>query len=334
MGRPNPEPSSDQTSSITHFSHPHPLNLTNVDSLPQNFSCSACKLNDTKGCIYTCKPCNFILHLKCYQLPHQIKHPFDRNHDLVLQPKPVYPEGIFNCDACGNHGAGFSYHCSPCGVDLHTTCATLPNQLAHKSHHHQLALCFAAPYPGNAFSCDVCKRAGSKTWMYRCNDCEFDVHLTCVRKLVPSPARFQNPQQAPRTVGIGPGSVVCPPQPYTFVCPPNAGGFGSPRPQPVVMGQPQSQFPASPYPYNNLNQPIYGAGPGPVNGGGLTDQLLVSAANGLASGVAQATTEAVIGFFGGGGGGGGGMGFVDVTVSSGVGGPIVDGGYNGEDYSC
>ncbi|KAL3622423.1 hypothetical protein CASFOL_033834 [Castilleja foliolosa] len=326
MGRPKTEPPSDQASSIVHFSHPHQLHLSNPQTLPQNFSCSGCKLNDAIGPIYTCNPCNFTLHLKCYQLPQQLQHPFDQSHPLTLLPRPVYPEGLFRCDACGNQGGGFSYHCGPCGIDLHTTCATLPTQFAHKCHRHHLRLHYAAPYPGNAFSCDVCNRAGSRTWIYSCCEgCEFDAHLTCVAKLVPGPAHIQQPQQV-RPVNYQP-------QHTNFMNPPNNGAYcAPPRQQPVVMGQPQGQFTANPgYPYNNnMNKPVYGVGAGSFNGGGLANQVVVATAEGIASGVAQATTEAVIqGIFGGGGGGGGGsgVGLADV-LGIGDGGSCYDGSYS------
>ncbi|KAK4414406.1 hypothetical protein Salat_2853600 [Sesamum alatum] len=316
MGKPNADPSN-QTP-IIHFSHPHPLQLQNLPPLAHPPPCSACKL-DAAGTIYTCIECNFLLHPKCYQLPQQIKHPFDQNHALSLHPKPVYPEGLFSCDACGNQGDGFSYHCSPCGVDLHTTCASLPMNFTHHCHHHSLCLTFSAPYPGNTFSCDVCKRTSSGTWIYRCSTCEFDVHLTCVATVIQPAPKFS----ATRS--------VVPPQPSgVFMNPTNTGVYGAPVLQPVVVGQPQGQFLATPY--NNMNQPGYGA-VRPVNGGGLGGQLAVAAVSGLTGGIAQSATQALLqGVFGGdgsggggGGDGGGGVSYVEF-MGNGGGGGITDGG--------
>ncbi|KAK3224042.1 hypothetical protein Dsin_011067 [Dipteronia sinensis] len=79
------------------------------------------------GWIYTCNYCNYFLHISCSKLPQQITHPFDhQNHVLSLLPKPTYSQGLFNCDACGKQGNGFSYHCGTCNIDLHTICATMP----------------------------------------------------------------------------------------------------------------------------------------------------------------------------------------------------------------
>ncbi|PIN25181.1 hypothetical protein CDL12_02079 [Handroanthus impetiginosus] len=345
MGKPNPQ-QSDQTS-ITHFSHPHPLHLTNLQTSGPIPQCSACNLA-VSGSVYTCKSCDFYLHSKCYQLPRKIKHPFHQNHTLFLQPKPVYPEGLFNCDACGNQGSGFSYHCSPCGLDLHTTCASLPLQFTHQCHHHQLCLTFAAPYNGNTFACDICKRSGSKTWIYRCNACEFDVHLTCVATVIPvvfsrQPSNLNSP---PNMVGYSgpPGwrNVAIGQAPNQFAVPYNNNLNQFAAPYNVAIGQAPNQF-AAPY-NNNLNQAAYGAAR-PANGGGIGNQLMVGAVNGIASGAAQSAAQVLLqGLFGGGGGGGGGasggggsdVSHVDVMGMGGGGGIMdggsyYDGGYGGGD---
>ncbi|XP_031114214.1 uncharacterized protein LOC116017726 [Ipomoea triloba] len=181
MGRVNT--SETAQSSVLHFSHPHPLHLSN----PHQFlSCSACCLEAKSAPIYTCTQCNFCLHQTCFEMPRKLTHPFDTAHVLSLLPTPAYPEGLFSCDACGKRGSGFSYHCQPCGIDLHTICASLPTLLAHSSHHHPLSLTFSPPYQGNRFSCDLCRRVGSKNWLYHCTACEFDIHLSCITT-IPAP---------------------------------------------------------------------------------------------------------------------------------------------------
>ncbi|TYJ28237.1 hypothetical protein E1A91_A07G245900v1 [Gossypium mustelinum] len=125
---------------IQHFSHPHLLELTNIQALNLN-PCSACNLQSS-GWMYTCRPCNFTLHTSCSQLPHLITHPAHPGHSLSLLPAPAYPVGYFNCDACGQRGHGFNYHCNQCDFDIHSI--------------------------------------GSNHWLYRCSICEFDVHMSCV----------------------------------------------------------------------------------------------------------------------------------------------------------
>ena len=142
MGRPKPE------DSIRHFSHPHPLfnsSLNPQANSSSSSSCVVCKLKLLNLPSYTCKPCNFHIHLNCSELPQKIRHPFDKNHLLSLISSPKYQEGTFRCDACGKNGDGFAYHCGDCGIDLHTVCANMPSRVTHQSHpHHQLSLTFHA----------------------------------------------------------------------------------------------------------------------------------------------------------------------------------------------
>ncbi|KAL9677094.1 hypothetical protein QQ045_005321 [Rhodiola kirilowii] len=165
---------------INHFAHHHPLHVSHHHH--KQTPCSACS-HPTSAPAYGCQHCNFYLHISCANMPQQLKHPFDSNktHALTLLPKPVYPEGRFSCDACGHQGTGFSYHCSDCRIDLHILCAGLPTVASVSSHHHQLSLVFAPPYENNQFGCDVCGKAGSKTWLYHCGTCSYDVHLGCAR---------------------------------------------------------------------------------------------------------------------------------------------------------
>ncbi|KAJ4971725.1 hypothetical protein NE237_004824 [Protea cynaroides] len=176
MGKPN------GSSSIHHFSHPHPLELqvSNGQQAAIKVSCSGCKLSSS-GTFYVCKPCNYFLHISCSQMAQRITHPADPNHTLSLLPVPAYPEGHFNCDACGRSGNGFSYHCQTCNMDIHTLCALMPLSVNHQSHHHPLTLIFSPPYQDMGFSCDICQQMGSNHWLYRCNSCGFDAHVGCAR---------------------------------------------------------------------------------------------------------------------------------------------------------
>lgn len=179
MGKLNHDPY------INHFSHPHPLELSNAQSLYMN-SCSACNLQPS-GWMYSCKPCNFTLHISCTQMPTLITHPCHPIHPLTLFSTPVYPGGSFNCDGCGLQGNGFNYHCTTCDFDVHMMCATNPLSLAHQSHPHQLNLAFYPPYQTKGFCCDICHKIGSNHWLYRCSACEFDAHMKCAMSVNNTP---------------------------------------------------------------------------------------------------------------------------------------------------
>ncbi|XP_042500171.1 uncharacterized protein LOC122078308 [Macadamia integrifolia] len=181
MGRPEiDKPNSNQYSILQHFSHPHPLEFSNLQLhhptliLPP---CAICK-QQTSGSIYICKTCNFILHISCSQKPQLINHPADPNHPLTLLPFPAYPDGTFTCDACGVRDNGFCYHCRACTLDLHINCASMPMSLNHQAHPHTLSL--SNRRRSLFLTCDMCsKEVGANQWSYGCLPCDFDAHLSC-----------------------------------------------------------------------------------------------------------------------------------------------------------
>ncbi|KAJ6375979.1 hypothetical protein OIU77_000864 [Salix suchowensis] len=189
---------------VNHFSHPHPLYLSNAESL-QMTSCYACKLQP-HGWMYSCKTCSFTLHISCTQMPNLITHPSHLIHPLTLFAAPPYPGGSFKCDGCGLQGTGFSYRCTTCDFDVHMICATNPMSLAHQSHPHQLNLVFYPPYQTKGFSCHICDhKIGSNHWLYRCGSCEFDAHMECAKSANnrPSPhLQHSNSSPAPNNVNL------------------------------------------------------------------------------------------------------------------------------------
>uniref|UniRef100_A0A1D1Y6X4 Putative nucleoredoxin 1 n=1 Tax=Anthurium amnicola TaxID=1678845 RepID=A0A1D1Y6X4_9ARAE len=169
---------------IHHFSHKHPLELTNgnpsMNAGSGTASCAGCN-QKLLGWVYGCHTCDYYIDISCAQLPPQINHAAHPSHTLSLYTSPVYPEGSFDCDACGQKGTGFCFHCEDCELDLHVTCAAKPLLFMHGGHKHPLALTPASPYGERGFDCDVCGRPGSsQLWLYRCEGCQFDAHLWCV----------------------------------------------------------------------------------------------------------------------------------------------------------
>ncbi|KAJ6672743.1 CYSTEINE/HISTIDINE-RICH C1 DOMAIN FAMILY PROTEIN [Salix viminalis] len=150
---------------VNHFSHPHPLELSNAQSL-YTTSCSACNLQP-HGWMYSCKPCNFTLHISCTQMPNFITHP--SHPDPPSHPLP---------------------------------CSSLPRWFSHP---HQLNLVFHPPYQTKGFSCDICHKIGSNHWLYRCGSCEFDAHMECAKSSNnrPSPhLQHSNSSPAPTNFNI------------------------------------------------------------------------------------------------------------------------------------
>ncbi|XP_056165181.1 uncharacterized protein LOC130137584 [Syzygium oleosum] len=165
---------------IMHFSHDHALELTKLSKTNQAI-CSGCGIHILPdGDYFACATCNFFLHKECSELPRNIYHPSDKNHNLILILSPS-----FHCKACGTPGSGFSYNCNICLGDIHSLCAMKPFSATHKSHPHPLRLEFKSPYEGEeGFQCDICGQPGYNQWLYCCQQCGYDVHLHCSKSQV------------------------------------------------------------------------------------------------------------------------------------------------------
>ncbi|XP_039020157.1 uncharacterized protein LOC120151917 [Hibiscus syriacus] len=87
---------------------------------------------------YISSDCGFNLHKKCAQLPHEINHPFHKQHHLVLQ----FNGERSSCNICQQtRDRRFLYCCSPCKFALHIKCAELPSKISSPSHRrHPLVL--------------------------------------------------------------------------------------------------------------------------------------------------------------------------------------------------
>ncbi|XP_009591761.1 protein VACUOLELESS GAMETOPHYTES [Nicotiana tabacum] len=170
----------------SHFSHRHPLKISDVEEEDQVI-CSGCEHDLSGGSAYACTKmnCNFILHDSCFELPRQIKHKSHPKHTLTLLFFPPYDDGEFTCDACGNSGHAFTFHCEKCKFDLHVECASLPEIEERKDHQHPLTLCYSNVFFGKDkdvdLMCYVCQRGvGKRCWFYYCLACKFATHMDCV----------------------------------------------------------------------------------------------------------------------------------------------------------
>ncbi|CAN4089283.1 unnamed protein product [Withania somnifera] len=230
---------SDPSPRLKHFSHPHELELCTQQLQNNPTPCSGCKLPPLSQ-MYTCKPCNFTLHLSCTQFPQLINHPSHPDHPLALLPRSKYPRGLFNCDACNHRGDGFSYHCSDCEYDLHVICASKPLKIIHQLHQCQLELTFQNPYADTkGFACDVCQKIGVQQWLYRCGTCDFDVHLDCSNSApisaVQGPSILQHQHSFPGATSSHMAAKI---RPNQFVHSASSGATGNqPQQTPILSRQ-------------------------------------------------------------------------------------------------
>ncbi|CAL5359797.1 unnamed protein product [Camellia sinensis] len=164
-----------------------------------------CKLllNDS---IYVCLICKLLLHKSCAELPKKIKHPFHQIHPLTLRTKD--DGSPLSCKACLMPCGRLIYHCSKCEHSLHIKYASPVRIVRSKIHHHSLAF-VDFPYPrgsnpigsfnhpdsncrdcgGNFMTPEFCEDNFPMPKVYRCVDCNFNIHLKCIPTL---PETVQN----------------------------------------------------------------------------------------------------------------------------------------------
>ncbi|KAH7387980.1 hypothetical protein KP509_16G051800 [Ceratopteris richardii] len=101
-------------------------------------------------------------------------------HTLTLLQSPPYASGQFFCNLCFEPGSGPVYHCPLCTFDLHVSCVTKETLHTHFTHpEHPLDL----EPPATSVTlraCDSCTFQ-IRGWSFRCDQCEFDLHLLCAR---------------------------------------------------------------------------------------------------------------------------------------------------------
>ncbi|XP_024965162.1 uncharacterized protein LOC112505492 [Cynara cardunculus var. scolymus] len=160
-----------------HFSHDHLLDYTKLQP-HVHATCSGCRRTISPGKFYyKCKLCGFYLHQVCFNMPENVTHPSDPNHNLTLETFPTPSKLPIQCKACQNSIKGFYYRCSKCTHYYHTLCLASPLSMKTPLHRHSLNIEFVPVYD---FQCDLCDKPSYSGWVYHCNLCEFDSHLSCV----------------------------------------------------------------------------------------------------------------------------------------------------------
>ncbi|XP_039029707.1 uncharacterized protein LOC120164001 [Hibiscus syriacus] len=168
------------------FGHDHPMVFNDVQSnQTKEVTCSRCG-EMVFGSSFSCSECEFYLHKKCAEAPPEIRHPYHRDHPLVLLPKSPYEKGRAICNFCGKTCEKFIYHCS-CELDLHVKCALLSFDIAEKVLGELKRVPLKVPLVSaddndeelERAKCFVCREPllGS---MHFSPDCGFNLHKKCV----------------------------------------------------------------------------------------------------------------------------------------------------------
>uniref|UniRef100_A0A1J3FMA5 Putative nucleoredoxin 1 n=2 Tax=Noccaea caerulescens TaxID=107243 RepID=A0A1J3FMA5_NOCCA len=167
--------------SMRHPSHNHPLRVFKAQE-EDEIICSGCELELT-GQAFKCtkSDCDYFLHKSCIDLPREINHKSHPDHPLTLLHSSPYGQA-YTCDACGQYGSAFTYHCSECQYDVHVGCAFIPEIVEREDHEHTLTLIYNTPCKGLedgvTFICDVCEETMSENlWVYYCKECDYGTHV-------------------------------------------------------------------------------------------------------------------------------------------------------------
>ncbi|KAA8518279.1 hypothetical protein F0562_015838 [Nyssa sinensis] len=175
----------DRVKGFKHFSHEHQLTLVDV----QSDNVGSCESrNELKtieicdGCarpisapFYSCAQCKYFLHKWCAKLPNELQHPIHQDHPLTLLAKSPDFYGLFKCGICFNFCNGFSFHCSPCNINLDVNCGSYPSTITHEAHNHPLKLRLNLQD-----WCSACNQA-FVGFIYECAPCSFKIDIQCAK---------------------------------------------------------------------------------------------------------------------------------------------------------
>ncbi|XP_021298093.1 uncharacterized protein LOC110427047 isoform X2 [Herrania umbratica] len=147
-------------------------------------NCSACRFKIIESIGYSCRQCDFHLHLHCansLKLALKIK---SHMHNLYYFG-PDYEKSYQLCNQCKSYiGKEPFYYCVECNINLHLKCVPIPCLVKSKCHMHRLTLKnnFVEDDSGEYY-CDICEEErNSKNHCYYCEECAglFVAHVECV----------------------------------------------------------------------------------------------------------------------------------------------------------
>ncbi|XVE85805.1 hypothetical protein DITRI_Ditri17bG0120900 [Diplodiscus trichospermus] len=141
--------------------------------------CNAC-FKDVSGFRYSCKKCNFDMHVQCTQRREEVIHHFTHEHPLAIVDDKEDLE--VQCDICEKPCSDSSdsscYGCEECDFFLHTSCMiNIPPQVNHFFHPSGPLILVTLPW---IYRCDGCDQEyyGSHG-VFHCGKCEFNLGVEC-----------------------------------------------------------------------------------------------------------------------------------------------------------
>lgn len=186
------QPFSDRESIQYQICHP---NNMGVNPVPQGtqFTCSGCQLPGS-GSAFVCWQCKVFLHEHCFR----------NSNTSVIQPPDLSTLSIGPCltnpPRVTINGKEYPGNFPWPSIDLEVRCTANPNSgfypcpapsvpktpseliesLEHKSHpRHPLKLEFYPAFFENQSSCAACGGKIKDNCAYRCNTCNYDLHVKC-----------------------------------------------------------------------------------------------------------------------------------------------------------
>ena len=102
---------------------------------------------------------------------------------LEILPQSPYHDGSFECNICSEKGDEEVYHCETCQFDAHPACAEIKDNVKVAFHDHTLHLLVQNYHNDNPDAiCYLCEESVQDSeWVYRCEQCDFDLHALCTK---------------------------------------------------------------------------------------------------------------------------------------------------------
>ncbi|KAL9857997.1 putative chromatin regulator PHD family [Arabidopsis thaliana] len=172
-------------------------------------TCNVCALADASSPIYMCPPCDFVVHLRCINLPRVIRI---SRHPHRISFTPLFDQRDRSCGVCretiDNDFGGYSCIKDDCSYGAHSRCATQRNvwdgielegvleeieeevepfvtisdgiiqHFSHQQHHLRLDENKDRDYDDSK-QCDACITPIYFGNLYSCMQCSFILHEEC-----------------------------------------------------------------------------------------------------------------------------------------------------------